>query len=178
MELPKYSKLEIERRWLIDPRTVLDLSGMASRLIEDWYIDGARLRLRRESIDAAPPSIWKLCKKYDRPQAYQQPIVNIYLDPEEFETLRKLPSRAITKRRYGISLKSPLKVDVFEGELYGHRSCEFELESFETVANFEPPLWVGPEITDDPRFSGGALAQTSFEQLNRVIQSVIDASEI
>ncbi len=46
MDIPKYAKLENERRFLVDPARAPSVEGQPYRLIEDRYIDGARLRLR------------------------------------------------------------------------------------------------------------------------------------
>ena len=173
MVIPKYAKLEIERRWLVAPDAVVDVAAMPSRLLEDWYVDGARLRLRRESIGDQPPSVWKLCKKYGEPVAFSQPMVNIYLDEAEYAVLRRLSGRALRKRRHAVSPDGPLKLDVFEGELAGHRSCEFEAQSWDTVAAFGPPAWAGPEITAHPGFFGGALASATAATLNSLIREVL-----
>ena len=173
MVIPNYAKLEIERRWLVAPDAVVQLSAAPSRLIEDWYVDDARLRLRRESIGDRPPTVWKLCKKYGEPEALSQPMVNIYLDEAEYALLRGLPGRALRKRRHAVSPDGPLKLDVFEGELAGHRSCEFEAESLDVVAAFEPPTWAGPEITDHPGFFGGALASANATTLRSLIRETL-----
>ena len=57
-EVPKYSLLEIERRWLVDLDKV-DLAAAPYREIEDLYIAGSRLRLRKISGaegDFVPPA--------------------------------------------------------------------------------------------------------------------------
>ena len=178
MILPKYARLEIERRWLIAPGTPLDLSAWPERLIEDWYLDGGHLRLRRESLGGAPPSIWKLCKKYGRPEGFSQPMVNIYLSAEEWSQLRALPGRLLVKRRYTVATTDLAVVDVFEGTLLGLRSFEFEAESLETVTAYKPPPWVGPEITANPRFAGGALASTTTEAIQAIVQEALLTAQL
>jgi CYTH domain-containing protein len=172
VEVPKYARLENERRWLIVGEGP-DLVGAPGRTIEDWYLEEGRLRLRRVAFDDGRIEL-KLCKKYGSSDPVSQPIVNIYLDEVEYGSLRTLPGRPLVKRRYSVA---PFGIDVFEGEWSGLRMCEAEAETPEEAALFEPPRWAGPEVTDDPRFSGAALARTQRRSLNAIIQSVIDASQ-
>ena len=44
---PKYAHIERERRFLVDPGKRPDLAGLSFVEIEDRYLDGTRLRLRR-----------------------------------------------------------------------------------------------------------------------------------
>ena len=46
---PKYARFELERRWLVDTTRRPSLDGYPMTVIEDRYIDGTRLRLRRMS---------------------------------------------------------------------------------------------------------------------------------
>ncbi len=157
---PKYSRLEHERRWLIlgdGP----DLSQARGRLIEDLYLEGGRLRLRRAIFDDGRTEL-KLCKKYGSDDPLSQPIVNIYLAEAEYRALRLLPGDPLIKRRYSVP---PFGVDVFEGALSGLRLCEAEADTHEGLASVPSPSWLGPEVTGDPRFSGGSLVRISFGDL-------------
>jgi hypothetical protein len=60
-ETPKYSRLEIERRWLVDASAV-DLANAEVCEIDDLYIANSHLRLRK--ISAPDVVVFKLCKKY------------------------------------------------------------------------------------------------------------------
>jgi CYTH domain-containing protein len=169
VELPKYAKLENERRWLIMGEGP-DLASASGRTIEDWYLEGGRLRLRRALFDDGRIEL-KLCKKYGSADPISQPIVNIYLDESEYGSVRALPGRLLLKRRYSVP---PFGVDVFEGALAGLRMCEAEAETLEGVASFEPPPWAAPEVTRDSRFSGAVLAHTSSADLDRLMRSALD----
>ncbi|OWK31886.1 hypothetical protein [Sphingomonas mucosissima] len=56
---PKYSHIERERRWLIDPARLPALPS-AHLLIEDHYISGTRMRLRRMTDSASGQVALKL----------------------------------------------------------------------------------------------------------------------
>lgn len=44
IDAPKYSAIEIERRWLVDLAAVGDLSSVTFREIEDLYVSGSHQR--------------------------------------------------------------------------------------------------------------------------------------
>lgn len=83
---------------------------------------------------------------------------------EEFDSLaqRILPGTClIEKRRYCIPLAEGLTAElhVHEGHLAGFKYVEVEFSSKEEAVAFLPPAWFGREVTEDARFSYGALAQ-------------------
>ena len=97
MGIPKYAKLENERRFLIKDGP--DLSAAPGRLIEDLYLDDGRLRLRAiTEIDGAHQ--FMLCKKYQSDDPASGPVVNIYLSAAEHAVLARLPGRPLRKRRH------------------------------------------------------------------------------
>ena len=164
MTLPKYAKLENERRfWVAAPP---DLSGARVRLIEDLYLADSRLRLRAIThFDSAEPE-FKLCKKYGSDDPTSGPIVNIYLSPAEHTMLATLPGRPLRKRRYTVNHNGRgFSVDLFEGALAGLVMCEAEADSAEAIRAVAFPPWAAREVTDDAFFSGGALCRLTAAEL-------------
>lgn len=65
--------------------------------------------------------------------------------------------RMIAKRRYSLSHGGRVwTVDAFEGVLAGLLLAEVELDHVGQAV--ELPLWLGPEVTDDPRYLNSALS--------------------
>ena len=166
--IPKYARPEYERRFLLSD--IPDLSGLASRLIEDLYLDGTRLRLRK-IISEDGDEQYKLCKKYPGPSANPLAIVNIYLTSQEYDLLSALNGKGIRKRRYNIA-SSPLCLDVFEGQLAGLVLCEIEAESVASLEAHTLPHWIGRDVSDDPFFTGGNLASIDAAQLSARLASL------
>ncbi len=157
MNIPKYARLENERRfWVRDPP---DLAGAPVRLIEDLYLDDSRLRLRAITHrDGAAPEL-KLCKKYGSDDPVSGPITNIYLSADEHRILAALSGKRLVKRRHTVTHDArAFSVDVFEGALVGLVLCEAEAESAEAVRSLVFPPWARRDVTEDPFFSGGNLA--------------------
>lgn len=162
--MPKYARLENERRFLV--LRPPELAGAHVRLIEDVYLDGGRLRLRRIThFDGHPPE-HKLCKKYGSADPASQPITNLYLTGQEHAALASLPGHALAKRRYTVDHGGrALSVDVFEGPLVGLVICEAEAPTAEAVRALQFPPWTAREVTADPFFAGAALARISADEL-------------
>jgi CYTH domain-containing protein len=149
---PKYSLLEIERRWLVDLAKV-DLSGAPCREIEDLYIAGSRLRLHK--ISGAEEITFKLGKKYGKRTPLAEPITNLYLTEAEYRLLSSLPGTRTRKQRYSLEHGS---LDVYVAPHAGVAVFEVEFEHERAAREFVPPAFVTREITSEPAFSGVALA--------------------
>lgn len=167
--IPKYARPEYERRFLLSD--IPDLSGLASRLIEDLYLDGTRLRLRKIICEDGNEQ-YKLCKKYPDPSANPLAIVNIYLTSQEYDLLSALNGKGIRKRRYNIASSEYLCLDVFEGQLVGLVLCEIEAESVALLEAHALPHWIGRDVSDDPFFTGGNLASIDAAQLSARLVSL------
>ena len=162
MDIPKYAKLENERRFLVDPTRAPDLAGLAFRRIEDRYLNGTRLRLRAVTDSATGARELKFCKKYGSDDPVSGPIVNAYLTEAEHAALAALPAAVVVKRRYRIG---GFGLDVFEGALEGLMLCEAEAPTREAVLARAFPDWAAREVTADPFFTGGALCRIGADDL-------------
>jgi CYTH domain-containing protein len=159
---PKYARIEFERRWLVDKAARPSLDGAYATQIEDRYIDGTRLRLRQMSRADLGETKWKLTKKYECEDASARPIVTAYLTAPEFELLRALPARGLAKTRYHLEIEGQWwSLDLFEGPLAGLELVETEAKDAGALAALVPPPWATKEVTHDPRYQGGSLAQSN-----------------
>jgi CYTH domain-containing protein len=141
----KYARLEDERRFLV---AAVPADASALRRIEDRYVAGTRLRLRRVTDEHG--AVLKLGHKVrrdeDRPSAVWH--TTCYLDEAEYAVIGTLDSHPLAKRRW--SLPGGGSVDEFLGPLEGLVLVEGD-RPFEV-----PPPAI--EVTDDERFCGAALA--------------------
>lgn len=162
----KYARPERERRFLLqgDPP-----AGPPSRRIEDFYIQGTRLRLRH--VSDGTTDVYKLTQKVrvDEADPADLRITNAYLSRQEYDVLKTLPTAAISKVRSVHRYAShDIAVDVFQGRLESLRLAEVELSSLGEP--LELPAWVGTEVTDDDRYAGGSLAFASDDEIRRLLQ--------
>jgi len=158
----KYARFEWERRFLLDC-----FPGQAIvtrvRRIEDRYIEGTTLRLRQQSDDNGQ-TVFKLTQKLaDKAAVARQGLItSIYLTATDFGVLASLPAKVITKTRHSVPR---FGIDVFDGVLSGLVLADAEFDSALEAATFVLPSFVGPEVSDDPRFTGGRLVAASREEL-------------
>ena len=75
--------------------------------------------------------------------------------------LAKADGRIISKDRYVIPLEDglSLELDIFKGELAPLVIAEIEFPDEETALAYEPPAWLGEEITYCPEYHNSALSQ-------------------
>jgi adenylate cyclase len=147
---------EIERKWVLDapPRWPAD---HIARRVEQGYVAldaaGAEVRVRRADEDLtltikSAPGLVRVEEE-------------LALSAAQFDSLWALTEgRRIVKIRHLISLADGLtaEVDVYEGALSGLVTAEVEFSSEEASAAFEPPEWLGREVTGDKRYANRALA--------------------
>lgn len=158
-KLPKYAHWVAERRFLVDPAAMPALDPAQARRIEDLYIDGGRLRLRRITSAATGEVQFKLGKKYEPDNPLIGPMTNLYLDAGEYEALSRLPGQRLSKLRHKAG---GFSIDVFEGPLAGLVTAECEAPNSMAAMAVEIPAWCVREVTSDVAFTGWSLAQTQI----------------
>ena len=141
--VPKYSAMEIERRWLVDLSRVGDLDPGSSRRIEDLYIEGSRLRLRKVT-EPDGRCVFKFGKKYGKLSTASEPVTNLYLTEEEHDRLSRLPGSATLKRRYAVAGGV---LDIYERSDVAVFEIEFDDEA--SAWSYRPPHFVTQEITSE-----------------------------
>jgi adenylate cyclase len=147
------SLVEVERKFLV-PETP-DLSGTDSDEIEQGYLaigsDG-EVRLRRKG--------GRLLLTAKRGSGISRDEAEVELDREPFELLWPLTEgRRLHKRRHVIPHGDlRIEVDVYEGELEGLVVADIEFSSEDEARAFQPPDWIGEEVTGDERYLNETLA--------------------
>lgn len=158
---PKYAHLEIERRWLVDPTLAASLAIVDPIVIEDRYIVGTRMRLRRmrQGID----TVFKLTRKYECNDPIARPIVTAYLDEDEYAVMCALPALPLAKTRYKVHHDGhDFSLDRFEGELQGLWLSEIELDDVTQLRQMAPPPWALRDVTDELAYQGAMLASSGI----------------
>lgn len=160
----KYARIERERRFLLD-RFPSNTAVERTRHIDDRYINGTSLRLRRMSEEGGP-TVFKLTQKI--PMADSSPrerlITTIYLTEDEFRIFAQLPAMALSKSRYSVP---PFGIDVFKGMLAGLILAEAEFRAADPADTLDLPSFIISEVTADDRFTGGRLVCASPGDLRR-----------
>jgi CYTH domain-containing protein len=148
--------VEIERKFVLaEPPSGLDAHPHAR--IEQGYValdpNGTEVRVRRRGDDRTLTikSGSGLARTEDESA----------LEPARFDALWPLTDgRRVVKTRYLVPLEDGLtaEVDVYEEDLSGLVTAEVEFDSEPASEAFEPPGWLGTEVTGDKRYANRALA--------------------
>ena len=151
----RFAAIERERRFLLDhlPEGI-DLARAAR--IEDLYLHGTTLRLRRVQI-AECAMVWKLTQKHSIDPAHSI-LTTIYLSAAEYDVLRALPGDTLDKLRIRHADDQHCAVNVFQGSLHGLILAEIEFASDEEMAGTAAPTFAAAEITEDEALTGRLLA--------------------
>lgn len=156
VKLPKYAHWVAERRFLVGARNMPPLNAGESRLIEDLYLDGGRLRLRRITLSNGEQE-FKLAKKYAPDNPLIGPMTNLYLSEGEYDALNTLPGSRVVKRRHKVGA---FTVDVFEGPHEGLVTAECEATNRMAAMAFDVPEWCVREVTSEEPYTGWSLARS------------------
>lgn len=164
----RYARPERERRFLVRELPPL----VHERTIEDRYLDGTTLRLRR--VAAGDQVVCKLTQKVrereDDPR--RTSVTSTYLSQAEHALLATLEGDVLRKSRGAVSGEPRWVVDRFSGPLAGLVLAEVELTGADEELAL--PDWVGREVTRDDRFCGGALARTPADRLPALLADAPD----
>ena len=149
--------IEVERKFLV-LNTGWD-TPQASRRIEQGYLfmDNDRsMRIRRAGDD------YILALKV-RAEGIARHEIETNIDAEQGQAMLDglCVGPSILKTRHEVAFAGKIwEIDVFDGANDGLIVAEVELSSEDEA--FERPAWVGPEVTNDPRFLNTALSVYPF----------------
>ena len=162
-----YARIERERRFVLDHLP----DGVDPEIYErldDLFVHGTHLRLRRLSRPNGEWIVTKLGQKILDPEAPDDPrcrqMTTIYLPEEEAARLASLPGLRTTKRRYKLREQGwTFCIDVWElpAAARGTILAEVETPSIEELERINVPSWALREVTDDVRYSAITLASLS-----------------
>ena len=170
----RYSRVERERRYLLQ-----DLPEGLTRAdphvqITDNYISGTRLRIRKVRDPRTNKWIVKFTQKFaPDPSDYSRTIItNTYLNALEAESLSMFDANEIRKNRYKFQYEGrEFAVDMFLGDLFGLVLAEVSFETDDELEKFSKPAFAIADVTNNELFTGGRLSQLAFEDIRREIVS-------
>lgn len=151
----KKANSEIERKFLVRevPR---GLANYRSTLIAQGYLvsldDGLQVRLRKSGEH--------YLLTFKRGVGRVREEREIELSAAQFEALwPATEGKRLTKTRYEIPFGDRVvEIDVYHERHEGLIVAEVEFDDEEGAKNFQPPEWLGDDVTGDPRYSNQLLA--------------------
>lgn len=146
---------EIERKFIIDTIPE-DLDKYPNKEIKQGYVsiseDGTEVRLRKKGN--------KFFQTIKSGGGKTRTESEIEITEDQFKTLwPTTEGKRVEKTRYEIPhQEGKIELDVYHGDLDGFISAEMEFESEEASNKFEPPKWLGKEVTEDKKYKNQSLA--------------------
>ncbi|WP_420643764.1 hypothetical protein [Candidatus Leptofilum sp.] len=171
----KYAQFELERRWLLATLPAALQNSQDYTLIEDRYIIGTPLRLRRMTDAQGNVIARKFTQKYQAADqtAYATTITNFYLDAASYALLETLPAKILVKKRYKLrDDRFQFSIDQFSGPLTGLVLAEIEQLDMPSLTAVPDPAFALCEVTEDPRFTGGELIKRTAVQCQQLLQEM------
>ena len=149
------SNREIERKFLVR-KLPEQLAGFPHAEISQGYLvsldDGLQVRLRKSNE--------RYSLTYKRGVGNVREEREVELTPIQFDALwPATEGKRLEKTRYDIPLGNRVvEIDVYGGRHHGLVVAEVEFDDEESAKNFQPPDWLGDDVTGDPRYSNQLLA--------------------
>jgi adenylate cyclase len=145
--------MEVERKFLVPASPELD--GTESDEIDQGYLaigEDGEVRLRRKGE--------RLFLTAKRGTGLSREEAEVEVDREAFDRLWPLTEgRRLHKRRHVIPHgEFSIELDVYAGDLQGLIVAEIEFPSEDEAKGFDPPDWLGEEVTGDARYLNETLA--------------------
>jgi adenylate cyclase len=145
--------MEVERKFLAGEVPALDATD--SDEIEQGYLAiGAEgeVRVRRKGD--------RLLLTAKRGSGLSRQEAEVEIDRASFDELWSLTDgRRLKKRRHVVPYdEHKIEVDVYGGDLEGLAVAEIEFTDEEEAKAFDPPDWLGEEVTGDHRYLNETLA--------------------
>ena len=147
--------IEIERKFLL-PRPPREFAGAPSERIEQGYLaisdDGVEVRVRRIGE--------RTVLTVKQGAGVRRLEEEIDIPAETFETLWPLTeARRVEKERFHLDSDGRrIDLDVYGGAHDGLVVAEIEFESDAASERYDPPGWLGREVTGDERYANRRLA--------------------
>ena len=146
---------EIERKFLV--RKFPDgLTSYPSNEISQGYLvsldDGLQVRLRKSGE--------QYTLTFKRGAGNVREEREVELNSKQFEALwPATEGKRLVKTRYEIPLGVlTVEIDVYHERHEGLVVAEVEFDEEDAAKNFQPPDWLGDDVTGDPRYSNQLLA--------------------
>jgi adenylate cyclase len=149
------SHREIERKFLVRQMPA-DLTSLPQAEILQGYLvsldNGLQVRLRKTGE--------RYSLTYKRGTGNVREEREVELNAEQFEVLwPATQGKRLVKTRYEMPFgENVVEIDVYHEKHEGLVVAEVEFDTEEASKKFEPPDWLGADVTGDPRYSNQLLA--------------------
>ena len=147
--------LEIERKFLVR-QLPADLTSYPTNEISQGYLvsldDGLQVRLRKSG--------GRYSLTFKRGTGNVREEREVELTAGQFDALwPATEGKRLVKTRYEVPAGDRVvEIDIYGGRHEGLVVAEVEFDDEKAATSFQPPDWLGDDVTGDPRYSNQLLA--------------------
>ena len=155
MSMKETTSREIERKFLVT-KLPDNLTSYPHAEISQGYLvsldDGLQVRLRKSGE--------KYSLTFKRGTGNVREEREVEFSAEQFDALwPATEGKRLAKTRYKIPFGDRVvEIDVYHEKHEGLVVAEVEFDEETAAKNFQPPAWLGDDVTGDPRYSNQLLA--------------------
>ena len=151
--------IEIERKFLVSNDSWREAISVGIPIKQGYLVGGkeasVRVRLQGDKANLNIKSATLGVRRHE----FEYPIP---LEDAEILLTTLCQRPIIEKTRYLVSYANKQwEIDVFEGDNAGLIVAELELH--DEAEQYEPPPWLGEEVSDDPRYYNTCLSQHPYK---------------
>jgi CYTH domain-containing protein len=151
---------EIERKYFV--RKMPDLAGIKPLLSERYFLNISNVVEERVTKIGDDQYFYE--KKIETSRLSRNET-HRYISKEEFDSLIPSESEAILRVRYDMPSFPKISIMVYKGRFNGLIRAEVEFKSIQEAESFNPPDWMGREMTDLPIARDAKLISLTREEL-------------
>lgn len=164
--------MEIEKKYLIKELPD-NLEHYRHYDIEQAYISASpAIRVRKKEIVSDDNANLTYILTVKGKGLIKREEFELTLEKNEYENLlRKAEGNIITKCRYLIPLAGglSLELDIFEGVFKGLIMGEIEFPDEDSAKKYNPPAFIGREVTFDERFHNSVMSTMSADDISDLL---------
>lgn len=162
---PKYSLLEIEKKWTVNREKLPDLSHCKLIEISDKYFPDTRTRLRKMFDTETKDSVYKLTKKYGKISSQSEPITTLYLTENEFNLFNQIQGNILAKKVYRYDFSGiTFLVEFFIKPEVDFVILEAEAKTEKEIDNLIIPDFAETDVTNVVSYEGYSI--TALRSIN------------
>jgi len=156
---PKYSLLEIEKKWTVNKDKLSDLSNLKRIEVTDKYFPGTRTRLRKMFDTETKETKYKLTKKYGKITQQTESLTTLYLSKFEYDFFNQQAGYILIKNIH----QFPFSGNIFLIEGFIKPEVDFilmevEASSEKIINELEVPDFVINDVTNEKGYEGYNIA--------------------
>lgn len=159
---PKYSSLEIERKWTVSKELLPDISKLNRIRVTDKYYPGTRTRLRKIEYTQNDEVKYKLTKKYGKITPQAEPLTTLYLSKFEYDLFNKNEGYLLIKDLH----QYPYCGNNFLIEFFIKPKVDFILLEVEAatemiINELKVPEFAIRDVTNEKNYEGYSIAASN-----------------